>query len=119
MGHKKVLFPVDLFDASTGIMTGTNTITSEYIPVQNHDNLGIQLSWTGDAIGNIYVLGTNDISTAPFSLTFNPVLAQPAGVDGGYGISINQFPWLYVALQYTNISGNGILVANIVAKDLN
>src|SRR4051812_28612104 len=86
-----------------GVMTGTDVLESETFSIQNLDNVGLQIQWTGDAVGTIEVQASvNNIDFHTF--TFDPVLAQPAGTDGGYLVSLNQVPFPYVKVIYTNAS---------------
>lgn len=102
----------------TGTMSGTSTIYTNVYPVLLMDNGGIELTWTGTPTGTISVLMS--VSGLNFySLTFNPVLTQPAGAGGGYLINLNQEPFNYFALQYTNASGTGALTVYATFKDLN
>lgn len=101
-----------------GVMTGTNTIYSQIVDVSKMDNIGLQVDWSGTPTGTFTVNGSNN-GTTFHALTFNPVLAQPSAAAGGMIIDINQFPWKYILLEYTNISGSGILTALGQNKDLN
>lgn len=114
---------------TNGVMTGTATITSTPTAansgtsqpgqnVQNLDNLGLEISWTGTPTGTITVLGSNS-GTTFYALTFNPAITQPAGSAGGYLINLNQFPWPWLQVKYTNASGTGTLNAWLYGKDLN
>lgn len=116
MGSKKVLpvYPLII----NGAMTGTATITSTPTNIQNLDNVGIQVSWTGTPTGTISVLCSVD-GVQYDSLTFTPTLAQPAGSAGSYLINLNQLPFPMVEVQYTNTSGTGVFNASIFGKDLN
>ena len=118
MGHKKVIYPVTLFNAANGVMTGTNTIQSIPMSIENVDNIRIQLAWTGTPTGTISVQMSGD-GVQYDALTFNPLLAQPAGAPGQYAIEINQTGALSMILQYVNASGVGALTASYTAKDLN
>jgi hypothetical protein len=99
-------------------MTGTGTIYTNIIDVTIKDNLGIELAWTGTPTGTIQVMVSNS-GTAFYALTFNPALAQPTAASGGYVIDINQIPFKYIMLQYTNASGVGSVTAYLTVKDLN
>lgn len=101
-----------------GVMTGTNTIYSQIMEVSRMDNLGIELAWSGSPIGTLTVFVSNSGINWP-SLTFNPAFSQPAGVAATEGLNINQIPFKYVLLQYTNTSGVGVLTAYGQNKDLN
>lgn len=104
-----------------GVMTGTTTIYTNVIDVSRMDNLGISYQWTGTPTGTFQVMGNNDgILGNEFALTFNPLLIQPAGsANSAIGIDLNQFPWKWLFLQYTNVSGSGLLYATLQVKDLN
>lgn len=101
-------------------MTGTNTIRTPVTYCGNLDNLGYDVSWTGDAVGTISVMAsiTGDENSYR-ELTFSPQLEQPSGTPGGYLISLNQLPFAYVYLAYTNQSGDGVLSISVIGKDLN
>ena len=77
------------------------------------DNVGLQVKWTGTAIGVITVECSNnhdpDTHTEGdwYSLTFDPALEQPAGTAGGYLINLNQVPFSWVRLSYDAGSGSG------------
>lgn len=115
MGFKKTV-PIRLF--TNGVMTGTSVLLSSAIDVTNLDNVGLEVSWTGSAVGTIEVLGSNSNATY-YALTFNPVITQPAGTAGGYLIDLSQFPWQYFKLRYTNTSSTGVFNAWFFGKDLN
>jgi hypothetical protein len=89
-----------------GVMTGTNTIYSQIIDKQEYDNIGLELSWTGTPTGTIQIMASNS-GINFYGLSFSPLISQPAGSAGGYLISLNQHPWRYFMVQYTNTSGSG------------
>lgn len=101
----------------TGPMTGTNTIYTDILDITLYDDIGLELTWTGDPDGTIQIMGSSS-GTNFYVLTFNPILAQPAGVAGGYLIDLTQFPWKLLMIQYTNTSGVGSLQAYITAKEI-
>lgn len=101
-----------------GVMTGTSTIYSQPLDVNLKDNIGLEVTWTGTPTGTIQVLGSSSGNTY-YPLTFNPILTQPAGSAGGYLIDLNQFPWRYLSVEYTNSSGTGVLLVTLTAKDIN
>lgn len=120
MGVKKITqygIPI-LFN---GVMTGTTTLTSTPNPilVENADNFGLQIRWTGTPVGTISLNCSNDgINWDALTFT-SPSLGQPNGSSGGYSVSINQLPWKYFQVSYTNASGSGILNVTMEGKDLN
>lgn len=103
---------------NAGVMTGTTVIQSSPFNVQNLDNVGLQVKWTGAAVGTIEVIVSVD-GVNYDALTFDPVLTQPAGTAGSYVISLNQLPFPYMKVRYTNASSTGVLDVWLSAKDLN
>ena len=109
---------VPLTGMTAGIMTGTNTIYSNVVNISNTDNQGLDITWTGTPTGTISVLASEG-GLNFYAFTFNPILSQPAGAPGGYGISLNQVPFRYILVQYVNASGSGLLTIYLGSKDLN
>lgn len=103
---------------TSGVMSSTNTIYSNVQDLGNFDNNGLIITYTGTATGTISVL-VSEYGDVFYALTFNPVLTQPAGSSGGYAVNLNQIPWRFLAIQYTNASGSGVLTVSIGQKDLN
>ena len=93
---------------TAGSMSGTNTIYSNIVDISIYDNMGLEVTWTGTPTGTFSVMVSNSGSTF-YALTFNPTLAQPAGSAGGYAVNLNQLPFQYLMLEYTNSSGTGSL----------
>lgn len=107
MGAKKINgFPIINAQAMV------NSVTSSAQNVQNFDNIGLQITWTGTPTGTIAVLGSND-DTTYYALTFQPALAQPAGAVGGYLVSINQFPFPYMKVRFTSTALTAQTVATV------
>lgn len=115
---------------TNGAMSSTNQINSVVQNVQNFDNLGLEVVWTGTPTGTLTVNGAvNNPYPNPYSetnpipsqnsLTFDPSLAQPSGSGGGYIVNLNQFPWPWIQVQYINSSGSGTLNVYIFEKDVN
>lgn len=101
-----------------GSMSGTNTIYSQILDVSRMDNQGLEVTWTGTPTGTFQVMVSNS-GINFYALTFNPALGQPSGSAGGYAVDLNQLPFKYVMLQYTNSSGSGSLTVYGQQKDLN
>ncbi len=101
-----------------GAMASTNTIYTQILEISRMDNVGIEVAWTGTSVGTIQVMVSNS-GRAFYALTFDPALGQPAGSAGGYVISLNQVPFKFFMLQYTNASGSGSITAYSQQKDLN
>lgn len=103
---------------TSGVMSGTSTIYSQIQDISRLDNKGLEVTWTGTPTGTFQVMVSNS-GINFYALTFNPALTQPAGSAGGYAIDLNQLPFKYIMLQYTNISGTGVLTVYGQSKDLN
>jgi hypothetical protein len=116
MGFKKVLNALSLF--TNGAMSGTNTLTSQTVFVQNLDNIGIEWSWTGTPNGTFHVYGS--ISGVNFfELSFVDPINMPSGSAGTTGTDLSGIPWHYLYVTYVNTSGSGTLNVVIGGKDLN
>ena len=111
--------------APTGVLVGamasTNTVYSNIQDLSNFDNAGLELTWTaGDTgpTGTIQIMCSNS-GLIFYPLTFSPALSQPTAAAGGYLIDLNQIPFRYMFVQYTNVSGTGNISAWITQKDIN
>lgn len=82
------------------------------------DNIGLEVTWSGTPTGTISVMVSNS-GINFYTLTFNPILAQPAGSASGYAIDLNQLPFKYMLIEYVNSSGSGTLNIYGQSKDLN
>lgn len=102
---------------STAI-SSTNTYTSPVFNAINLDNIGLDVVFTGTPTGTLTVNCSID-GVVFTSLTFNPVLTQPSGGNLRYLISLNQLPYPYLQVSYTNSSGSGTLQVNLSGKDIN
>lgn len=102
----------------SGAMASTNAIYSQITDLSKMDNVGLEVTWVGTPTGTFEVYGSNSgISFYP--LTFSPALGQPAGSAGGYLVDLNQYPFKYLMLKYTNASGSGTLTVYGQNRDLN
>ncbi len=102
---------------TAGVMASTNVIYTNILDVTTMDDLGLEVTWTGTAIGTIEIMGS--VSGAVFyALTFDPVLGQPAGSSSGYLIDLQQFPFPYLMVKYTNSSSTGSITTWVCAKDI-
>lgn len=101
-----------------GVMTATNVIYSQIIDISKTDNQGLEVTWSGTPVGVIEVFVSNS-GRSFYALTFNPSLSQPAGTASGYAINLNQLPFKFMMLKYTNTSGVGLLNVYGQQKDLN
>lgn len=99
-------------------VSSTNTYTSPTFNAANLDNLGMQVNFVGTMTGTLSVQCSIDNKNY-IPLTFNPMLTQPSGSSLSYLIDLNQLPFPYVQVSYTNSSGSGTLTVYLSAKDLN
>lgn len=98
-----------------GAMTGTTAIVSTVLNMEGCDNIGLEAEWTGTPVGTFSVEASNqyDPATAP-NVTFKAVTlasppANPAGSASGWLLDLNQIPFKWVRLRYTNSSSTGTL----------
>jgi len=111
-------------DGDESVADMAASFATEPSQVQWQDNIGFQIKWDGDAVGEITVEGSNNHDPAKhvqgdfYSLTFDPVLAQPAGVSGGYLININQFPFQWIRVAYASDSGAGSFECWLTSKEI-
>lgn len=104
-----------------GTMASTNVIYSQILDLSRMDNVGLEVNFNyggGAASGTLEVYGS-DSGIHAYSVTFVPALGQPSGSQGGYLIDLNQWPWKYIMLKYTNATGTGVLTVYGQFKDLN
>lgn len=119
------------YQSVTGaLMSGTNVITSIPSSIQFVDDIGVELVWTGAAVGNFQVQVSIDYdpneeipgSWVPLLFTYwngtvfvtsyniPTSLLSPYYID----ITLTSAPW--VRIQYTNVSSTGSLNAFLTAK---
>jgi hypothetical protein len=96
-------------------MASTNAIVSQPINMEDIDNVGLETDWTGTPTGTFSLEASNqyDPETNP-NATFKAVTlasapANPAGSASGWLLDLNQIPFRWVRLRYTNASGTGTL----------
>jgi hypothetical protein len=99
-------------------MTGVNTIYSNIIDLAKMDAIGLEVTWTGTPTGIFQILASNS-GIYFYPLTFDPALAQPAGAPGGYVVDLIQYPFKYILLEYSNLTGTGTLFVVQQNKDFN
>ncbi len=98
-------------------VTGTNTYTSPTSNILYMHNIGLDIRFTGTMAGTLTVNCSND-GVVFSALTFTPALSQPAGSNLNYLIDLNNVPFEYLNVVYTNASGSGTLTSLLVSKDL-
>lgn len=121
MGFKRVLRHFQTVGGTTGVsgvMTGVAVIRSRSTQIENLDNIGLDISWTGTPVGNMEVQCAM-IDEEAYYKTLTIGIPNPAGTSGGYLVSLNQVPFPFVRVKYTNSAGVGALTVLICGKDLN
>jgi hypothetical protein len=112
---------------TNGSMTGTSTITSAVTNIQNMDNVGIQLNFTGTPNGTFFVQVSADYAQNSQGVVTNagnwitvtlPTTPVAAGAANQIYIDMNQLSAPWIRFQYTNSSGAGTLNAFITGKAL-
>ncbi len=107
-----------LSGVTAGVMTGTNTIWSNIIGLQQMDVTGIEVAWTGTPTGTLSVLVSNSGINWP-ALTFNPTLVQPSGSASSIFIQLSPIGASEFYLKYVNASGSGTITAYLQNKAFN
>lgn len=109
-------------------MSGTSTITSAPIPLDQIFGFAVQAYWTGTPTGTIYLQASsqspptqNQVANGgPDNITlWDTITGSPysiSGTSGSYMWNVNLAFYRYVQLVYTNSSGTGSLSAIISVK---
>lgn len=119
-----LLKPVTLFISGNQAMS-PSAITSTAVEIQNQDNIGIQLHWTGTPTGafafqvssdyRVDIEGNVQNAGNWIALTLNPAIAAAGSADDAY-VDFNQLSALYIRVVYTPSSGTGTLTGIAVGK---
>jgi hypothetical protein len=98
-------------------VTGTNTYNSAITDINQQHNVGLDVRFVGTMAGTLTVNCSNDgvVFTA---LTFNPAITQPSGSSLNFLVNLNNLPFRYVQVSYTNSTGSGTLISYLTSKDL-
>ena len=109
MGFKKINW---YHLIQNGVMNDITPLLSAPQNVQNFDNIGMEIVWTGDPTGTVTISGSVS-QVFPATSLVTPAVVQFIG-------SLNQFPWPYLQVGYTGTGGGtGFLNVYIFGKDLN
>ncbi len=102
--------------AATAV-SGTTTYNSAITDLNQQHNVGLDVRFAGTMTGTLTVNCSNDgvVFTA---LTFNPPLSQPTGSSLNFLVDLNNVPFRYLQVSYTNASGSGTLISYLTSKDL-
>lgn len=98
-------------------VSGTTTYTSPAANILYQHNVGLDIRFTGTMAGILTVNCSND-GVVFTSLTFDPVLSQPSGSNLNFLVDLNNVPFQFVNVAYTNASGSGTLTSILTSKDL-
>lgn len=90
-------------------------ITSPVTDVLTLDNVGIQLVWTGNAVGSFFVDASND-GAAFTAMDFGSPVPVAAGAASSLLINIAFLPYKKLRIRYVFTSGTGTLNAFLTAK---
>jgi len=98
-------------------VSGTSTYTSAITDINQMHNIGLDVRYAGTMTGTLSVTCSNDgVVFTPLSFPTPPT--QPSGTDLNILINLNQIPWQYIQLSYTNASGSGTIISYMTSKDL-
>lgn len=98
----------------SGTMSGTNVIYTNILGIRQLDNQGIQVDWTGTPSGSLEFMISTDGAT--FHLLTNSTQPNPTGSAAGFCYAIQNLPFQYMFIQYTNASGSGTITASAQNK---
>lgn len=112
---------------SSSAMTGTDTITSDAIPVDQLWGFAIQAVWTGTPNGQLKLQASCDaplragqVSDGDSNVTnwvdVSDSFYTVSGTAGNYMWNFASVGFRFVRLSYTNVSGTGELSAVLCAK---
>lgn len=104
-------------DLGANNMTGTAAVVSVVLNMEHYDSVGLEADWTGTPTGTFQLEGSNRYDpatdpniTTPFrAITLASPPANPAGSASGWLLDLNQIPFKWIRLRYTNASGTGKL----------
>jgi hypothetical protein len=111
-------------------MSGTSTITSLITSIQFLDDIGLELVWSGNPVGNFQVLVSADYDPNE-NITGNwvPILFTywtgsafvtdyniPTDMGSPYYIDMSLLSAPFIKVTYTNTTGSGTLNGFLTAK---
>jgi hypothetical protein len=108
---------------SGGTMTGTSTLTSDWVKLSVHRMISFQAKWASTPVGTFSFEVSNDPDPA-FPVLGVTVLTPPTkfangnpnGAAGDFTFEFPYAPWKWIRIKYTNISGSGVLSVGVEAK---
>lgn len=100
-------------------------LTSPVVETKNQDNIGVQLAWTGNAVGLFGLeVSSNHLEDAAGNVQFEgdwialplaPSIVATGIADDAY-MEINQLSAQYIRVTYISSSGTGSVTVVVVAK---
>lgn len=123
---KNVMLPYKLISSAS--MTGVTVYTSSASNIMYYDNVAVQLQWTGNPTGVFQVQNSLDYNPGqPQSkgevqagtwvpITLNPVPAAVTTATSSWTIQLDDLPFPWVRVLYTNSTGSGVLTGYISGK---
>lgn len=133
MAQKSIIPVAQVFAVGNQAMTGTATLTSLPTMISYKDNVSYELSWTGTPTGTFVVQGSVSYNPGTpqsyggpnagvwTTITVTDQNGNPPAASGAPGqilMNLNELSFPYVRLQYTNVSGTGVLTGYIAGKSL-
>lgn len=121
---------ITLVISGSGAMTGTNTITSDPIPVEQLWAYAIQAVWTGTPNGTLKLQASCDApdkavqasNGGPYTVTnWTDISGSSNSVTGSAGSfmwNVSDVGYRFVRLSYTNSSSSGTLTAKASLKGI-
>lgn len=101
------------------------SLTSAVVEIQQQDNIGIQLKWSGSPVGTFSFQVSSDYLKDPIgnvqnpgnwiALPVDPVITAAGTPDDAY-VDLNQLSASFVRVVYTRTSGVGVLNVLVTGK---
>lgn len=116
MPVKNFTGPIALF--TTQAVSSTTAFPSQSVPISGEDNVGIiPIVVSGTPSGTFAVQVSNDNVNFQ-SLTLAAVPTITAGTLSNSPLALNQLPYLWLKVVYTNSAGSGSISATLAAKSV-
>jgi len=101
------------------------SITSAVTSIQNVDNVGVQLDFTGAPVGTFAIQVSADYAQDQNGNVLDaghwialPVSAAAAGAANDIYFDLNQLSAPWIRVVYTRTSGTGVLNVSVTAKEI-
>jgi len=110
---RQVLTPTSILAAGDMSLA---SLTSSIISIQRIDNVAVQLTWTGNAVGTFAVQVSNDQSG--WSALDTSGAPSISGTAGTIMLDLNLTSAPYLRVVYTRTSGTGALTVIVSGKGI-